>query len=103
MAQGKVTDFFATRKRNRFNQDEILLNKQKKTHTLIDPTDLISIEKAKLIKQELIEITTRSKSKLKANQAPEQQQEQNSSVNAAPEKETYVLIQSFKFLVFIKK
>ena len=31
MAQGRVTDYFSTRKRTRFNQDEmVVLNKQKK-------------------------------------------------------------------------
>ena len=36
MAQSKVTEFFSTRKRNRFLQDEVLLNKQQKSQTLID-------------------------------------------------------------------
>lgn len=52
MAQGRVTDYFATRKRNRFNQDEVLLNKQRKTQNLIEPGiethDEIKMLKAKL-------------------------------------------------------
>jgi len=69
MAQGRVTDFFSTRKRNRFNQDDILLNKQKRTQTVIDPTDTIGIEKAKLLRQEIEkEITTRSRSKQLTNE-----------------------------------
>ena len=71
MSQARVTDFFSTRKRNRFNQDEILLNKQKRTQTLIDSSDFtdssggegnIINETCKLIKQEL-EMRTRSKTK----------------------------------------
>lgn len=60
MSKGKVTDFFATRKRNRFNQDDVLLNKQKKTQTLIDPMDVISMEKSKLIKAVESELKSRS-------------------------------------------
>ena len=71
MSQARVTDFFSTRKRNRFNQDEILLNKQKRTQTLIDSSDFTDSsggegnlinETCKLIKQEL-EMRTRSKTK----------------------------------------
>lgn len=74
MSQARVTDFFSTRKRNRFNQEDILLNKQKRTQTLIDSSDFsessggegncnsIVNEACKLIKQEL-EMRTRSKSK----------------------------------------
>lgn len=42
MSQARVTDFFATRKRNRLDQNEVLLNKQKKTQMLIDSPDVIA-------------------------------------------------------------
>jgi hypothetical protein len=70
MTQARVTDFFSTRKRNRFNQDDILLNKQKRTQVLIESEssggeancNSIVNEACKLIKQEL-EMRTRSKTK----------------------------------------
>jgi len=70
MSQARVTDFFSTRKRNRFNQDDILLNKQKRTQVLIESEssggeancNSIVNEACKLIKQEL-EMRTRSKTK----------------------------------------
>lgn len=74
MSKGKVTDFFSTRKRSRFNQDDILLNKQKKTQTVMDPTDVIAMEKSKLIQAVENEIKTRSRAKVapKNEQAAEQ-------------------------------
>ena len=65
MAQPRVSEYFSTRKRNRFNEDQVLLNKQKKTQTLIEaPSELddIAAIKSKLtaLKQER---TTRSKVK----------------------------------------
>lgn len=69
MSQARVTDFFATRKRNRFNQDEILLNKQKKTHQLVESSDSKSDEIAQ-IKEKLAQVAAsserclRSRSKL---------------------------------------
>lgn len=71
----KVSDYFATRKRGRFNQNDVLLNKQLKTQSVIDPSDVVSIEKSKLIKAvetELKSRVTRSSSRLKnADPTPE--------------------------------
>ncbi len=62
MSTTKVTDFFSTRKRGRFaNQDEVLRNKQ--IATQLDPTDVIGVEKSRLIKaveNELVRRSTRS-------------------------------------------
>ena len=61
MSTTKVTDFFSTRKRSRFNQDDALRTKQ--INTQLDPTDVIGMEKSKLIKAvetELVRRSTRS-------------------------------------------
>lgn len=47
MSQAKVTEFFSTRKRNRFNQDEVLLNKQRKSQVLAD-TSPVKLDAEKL-------------------------------------------------------
>lgn len=70
MSKGKVTDFFATRKRNRFNQDDVLLNKQKKTQSVIEP-DPMSIEKAALIKAVEKELNARTRSRTRLAQKQE--------------------------------
>jgi len=70
MSKGKVTDFFATRKRNRFNQDDVLLNKQKKTQSVIEP-DPMSIEKAALIKAVENELNARTRSRTRLAQKQE--------------------------------
>lgn len=76
MSQARVTDFFATRKRNRFNQDEILLNKQKKTHQLIDTSESKADEIAQ-IKEKLAQVAAsserclRSRTKLENDQKEE--------------------------------
>ena len=82
MSQARVTDYFATRKRNRFNQDEVLLNKQKKSHTLIDSIDLE--EAAKLVKQEF-DMKTRSRTRHQAKVESNEKQVQPEA--AIPEAE----------------
>lgn len=73
MSKGKVTDFFATRKRNRFNQDDVLLNKQKKTQAMIEPLDSMGIEKAALIKAVENELQARTRSRTRLAQKKEAQ------------------------------
>ena len=60
MAQGRVTDYFATRKRTRFNQDEtVVLNKQKKTQKLVDSSPGIeTFDEIKMLKKKLSMIST---------------------------------------------
>ena len=68
MAQSKVTEFFSTRKRNRFGGDDVLLNKQKKTTTLLDsPIDEIASIKQKIHLTISQERTTRSRTKQQLN------------------------------------
>jgi hypothetical protein len=60
MAQGRVTDYFSTRKRTRFNQDEmVVLNKQKKTHKLLESnTGIETFDEIKILKSKLSMINT---------------------------------------------
>jgi len=86
MSTTKVTDFFSTRKRGRFNQDDVLLNKQKKTQSLVDPTDVIGIEKAKLIKAVETELIRRSTRSTRSRKYSARQEEDNKTdENEAPQ------------------
>lgn len=71
MSKSKVNEYFSTRKRGRFNQNDILLNKQLKTQTVVDtPIDISGIAKSQLLKaveSELKSRTTRS-TRSRANQ-----------------------------------
>lgn len=60
MAQGRVTDYFSTRKRTRFNQDEmVVLNKQKKTQKLLEPNlGIETLDEIKILKTKLSMINT---------------------------------------------
>jgi len=82
MSKGKVSDYFATRKRTRFNQDDILLNKKNKTQTVIDtpPVNVLNIEKSQLIKAvetELKSRSTRSRTKQAASEVTPVPEENN--------------------------
>jgi chromatin licensing and DNA replication factor 1 len=72
MSQAKVTEFFSTRKRNRF-QDEILLNKQKKTQSVLETPhaseDLIELKQK--VYQEVVRLT---RSRAKQNESVHEQQ-----------------------------
>ncbi|CAF0851365.1 unnamed protein product [Brachionus calyciflorus] len=76
MSQARVTDFFATRKRNRFNQDEILLNKQKKTHTLIESSDSHKDDIAQ-IKEKLAQVAASTERCLRSRAKQTEQTEEN--------------------------
>lgn len=62
MSKGKVNDYFSARKRNRFNQDDVLLNKKNKTQTVIDipAVNVLNIDSAQLIKAVETELRSRS-------------------------------------------
>ena len=88
MAQCKINDFFSTRKRGRFNHEDVVLNKQKKTQLLIESNehkgveefDEIKLAKSKILmeqKQETTSRCTRSRAKQadKNDEAPKPEQE----------------------------
>jgi hypothetical protein len=60
MAQGRVTDYFSTRKRTRFNQEEmVVLNKQKKTQKLLETNlGIENLDEIKNLKTKLLMINT---------------------------------------------
>ena len=81
MAQCKINNFFSTRKRGRFNQDDVVLNKQKKTQLLIESNenkgveefDEIKLAKSKILMEQKQETTTRcTRSKAKPAQNNEE-------------------------------
>ena len=67
MAQGRVTDYFSTRKRTRFNQDEmVVLNKQKKTQKLLETNlGIENLDEIKNLKAKLLMINTQSQTQEK--------------------------------------
>lgn len=87
MSKSKVNEYFSTRKRGRFNQNDVLLNKQLKTQSVIDPTDEIGIAKSKLVKAVETELKgrqTRSSSRLKKDVEEEPAQQQAETTEEAP-------------------
>jgi hypothetical protein len=87
MSKSKVNEYFSTRKRGRFNQNDVLLNKQLKTQSVIDPTDEIGIAKSKIIKaveSELKGRQTRSSSRLNKHVEEEPAQEQTETAEEGP-------------------
>lgn len=87
MSKSKVNEYFSTRKRGRFNQNDVLLNKQLKTQSVIDPTDEIGIAKSKLVKAVESEIKgrqTRSSSRLKKDVEEEPAQQETETTEEAP-------------------
>lgn len=97
MSTTKVTDFFSTRKRGRFaNQGEIAL-RNKQIATQLDPTDVIAVEKSRLlikaVETELVRRSTRSTRSRKFSnrddeppKAEEQPEEAPPIINNEPEK-----------------
>lgn len=87
MSKSKVNEYFSTRKRGRFNQNDVLLNKQLKTQSVIDPTDEIGIAKSKLVKAVESEIKgrqTRSSSRLKKDVEEEPAKQETETTEEAP-------------------
>ena len=95
MSQARVTDFFATRKRNLHQQDQVLLAKQKRTHSLLekdnnaqaDSVCLKTVEPAMVTRSTR---TTRSKAKeeqeIKEQPAPLKENAPVESQEPVPEK-----------------
>ena len=80
MSQARVTDFFATRKRNLHQQDQVLLAKQKRTHSLLekDNSSQTAVESSKTTVEVTATMVTRStrttRSKAKDEQECKEQQ-----------------------------
>ena len=95
MSQAKVTEFFSTRKRNRFNQDDVLLNKSGKSHTLADSPHLAELEpemkatlKAKLIANQDRMLRSRSTKQPPSTPTTPSQTSEQQPVSAEPLKKT---------------
>ncbi len=85
MSTTKVTDFFSTRKRGRFaNQDEAAL-RSKQIATQLDPTDIIGVEKSRLIKAVETELVRRSTRSTRSRKFSNREEEEPPKVEEQPE------------------
>ena len=88
MSQARVTDFFATRKRNIFNQDAVLLAKQKRTHSLVekDSNNLSESQCTKTVEVAEVKMTIRTtrSTRSKAKEPEQEVQEQAPLKENAP-------------------